>query len=132
MGKTLEIGHLGEDMVAAYLKRQGCLITRRNYYSRFGEIDIVAEQGEYILFVEVKTREKNSPVTPQGAVSRSKQKKIVKTAKDYMSKIYLDRIARFDIAEVLYEIDENGEFKASLNYILSAFSEEVLKNTIPF
>ncbi len=132
MGKTLEIGRLGEDMVANYLKKTGCLITRRNYYSKYGEIDIVAEKGEYILFVEVKTREKYSPVTPQGAVSRRKQKRMVLTAKDYMAKTYFDRIVRFDIAEVEYEIDENGEFKASLNYILNAFSEEVLDDSLPF
>ncbi len=132
MGKTLEIGRLGEDMVANYLEKNGCLITRRNYYSRFGEIDIVAEKGEYILFVEVKTREKGSPVTPQGAVSRRKKKRLVLTAKEYLAKTYFDRIARFDIAEVVYEIDENGEFKASLNYLLNAFSEEVLDDSLPF
>ena len=132
MEKTLDIGRIGEDMVAKYLEKNGCLITRRNYYSKYGEIDIVAEKGEYILFIEVKTREKGSPVTPQGAVSHHKKKRIVMTAKDYMSKIFVERIVRFDIAEVTYEIDENGEFHASLNYILNAFSEAVLHDTLPF
>lgn len=132
MAKTLEIGRIGEDLVADFLRKKGYLIVRRNYYSRYGEIDIVAEKGEYILFVEVKTREKDSPVTPQGAVSRRKKKRIVLTAKDYMAKTFFDRTVRFDVAEVEYEIDPNGEFKASLNYILNAFSEEVLDDSLPF
>lgn len=132
MMNVLEIGRLGEDMVASYLKKKGCFILRRNYFSRYGEIDIVAEQGEYILFVEVKTRQKDSPVSPQGAVSRPKQKRIVKTAKEFMRRDHRIRSCRFDIAEVVYEIDQNGEFTASLNYIRNAFSEEVLKDTLPF
>lgn len=132
MAKTLEIGRIGEDLVADFLRKKGYLIVRRNYYSRYGEIDIVAEKGEYILFVEVKTREKDSPVTPQGAVSRRKKKRIVLTAKDYMAKTFFDRTVRFDVAEVEYEIDPNGEFKTSLNYILNAFSEEVLDDSLPF
>ena len=70
MKYTAEIGTLGEDLTAAFLRRQGNIITRRNYTSRYGEIDIVAENREYILFVEVKTREKDSAISPQGAVTR--------------------------------------------------------------
>lgn len=132
MSKTLEIGKLGEDMVANFLKKQGCLIVRRNYHSKYGEIDIVAEKGEYIFFIEVKTREQESPITPVGAVSRSKQKKIVLTAKDYLAKLRVNVNYRFDIAEVVYSIDENGQFHASLNYIRNAFNEEVLDNSLPF
>lgn len=132
MSFTAEIGKLGEDMVAAYLKGEGYLITRRNYHSRYGEIDIVAEKDEYILFVEVKTREKGSPVTPAGAVSRSKQKKLVLTGLDYLSKLRVEMNSRFDVAEVVYTIDENGQFRASLNYIRNAFNNEVLNDTVPF
>ncbi len=132
MSKTLEIGKLGEDMVSNFLKKQGCLIVRRNYHSKYGEIDIVAEKGEYIFFIEVKTREQESPITPVGAVSRSKQKKIVLTAKDYLAKLRVSVNYRFDIAEVVYYIDENGQLHTSLNYIRNAFNEEVLDNPLPF
>ena len=132
MNLTSEIGKLGEDMVAKYLQKQGCLITRRNYHSKYGEIDIVAEKGEYIFFIEVKTREENSQITPAGAVSKSKQRKIVLTAKDYIAKLRIDINYRFDIAEVVYKIDQNGQFHASLNYIRNAFNEEVLDNSKPF
>lgn len=132
MSFKAEIGKLGEELVAKYLKNEGFLIVRRNYLSRYGEIDIVAEKGEYILFIEVKTREKDSPITPRGAVSRTKMKKIVLTAKDYIRKLRVKINYRFDIAEVLYSVDENGEFKVTLNYIKNAFNEEVLDNTKPF
>lgn len=123
-----EIGLLGENMTADYLKKCGFIILRRNYLSRYGEIDIVAEKGEYILFVEVKTREKDSPISPQGAVSRAKQKRIVRTAKEFLRKLMVERDYRFDIAEVTYFVDENGELHTSLNYIQNAFNEEVLKD----
>ena len=59
-------------------------------------------------------------------------KKIVLTAKDYIRKLRVKINYRFDIAEVLYSVDENGEFKVTLNYIKNAFNEEVLDNTKPF
>ncbi len=132
MSLKTEIGQIGEEMTARYLRKQGLIIVRRNYHSRYGEIDIVAEGREYILFIEVKTRAENSPISPVGAVTRAKQRKIVLTAFDFLKKRRVHTNYRFDIAEVVYKIDENGEFKASLNYIKNAFNEEVLDNSVPF
>ena len=108
------------------MKSQGFIILRQNYHSKFGEIDIVAENREYLLFIEVKTRKKNSPIPPAMAVNTSKQRKIVLTAFDFISKSRIDTNYRFDVAEVEYLVDENGEMKFSLNYIKDAFSTEVL------
>ncbi len=132
MSVTAEMGALGEAMVARYLKGEGYIIVRRNYKGKYGEIDIVAEKGEYILFVEVKTREKNSPISPQSAVSIAKMRRIALTAREYLAKLRVNISYRYDVAEVVYEIDENGEFKTSLNYIKNAFGEEVLKDNIVF
>lgn len=132
MSFKAEIGKYGEDMVERFLMKEGFRTVRRNYHSRYGEIDIVAEKGEYILFVEVKTREEASPISPKGAVSRTKQKKIVLTAKDYIRKLRVNINYRYDIAEVVYSIDENGEFHAALNYIKNAFNDEVLCENKPF
>ena len=120
------IGKIGEQMVADFLKSKGYLITAQNYHSRFGEIDIVAESREYVLFVEVKTRRKDSMTTPSEAVDKKKQKKIVLTAYDFLSKLRLSINYRFDVAEVTYEITGDGELKANLNYIKNAFSTEAL------
>ena len=57
--KTTEIGRLGETAVCRQLEQQGYSIVRRNFCVRGGEIDIIAENGEYLAFVEVKTRKPN-------------------------------------------------------------------------
>ncbi len=122
------IGYIGEDLVAKYLKSKGYIILKQNYHSKFGEIDIIAESRQYLLFIEVKTRKENAPIPPAMAVSTSKQRKIVLTAFDFISKSRIDTNFRFDIAEVFYHADENGELKFSLNYIENAFSDEVLSD----
>lgn len=51
------IGNIGEEIAQNYLLRRGCRILHRNYYSRFGEIDIIAEHDATLLFIEVKYRQ---------------------------------------------------------------------------
>lgn len=127
MSLKAQIGKIGETMVADFLRSKGYIIIAENYHSRFGEIDIIAENREYILFIEVKTRHKGSMVSAADAVNKSKQKKLVLTAYDFLSKIRMKIKYRFDVAEVYYEINELGELKADLNYIKNAFSSEVLE-----
>ena len=116
-----EIGRIGEQMVADYLKTQDYIIFAQNFRSNFGEIDIVAENRELLAFVEVKTRAKDSLVDPADAVDRIKQSKIIKTAYEFRRKAHHLGGYRFDVAEVTYRKDENGETKFSLNYIINAF-----------
>ena len=59
-----EIGVLGEDFTARYYEKLGYEIKEKNYHSRYGEIDVIAENEEYIVFVEVKTRKAGSMVSP--------------------------------------------------------------------
>lgn len=120
LGKT---GKKGEDMVAAFLKKQGCTILNRNYSCRYGEIDIVAQKGGILLFVEVKTRKKDALVSATQAVDQRKRQRIILTAEDYLSKAeaQFDLQPRFDVAEVLLEIDKTGRERYSLNYIANAF-----------
>lgn len=122
------IGKIGEEMVADFLKSKGYIITAMNYHSKFGEIDIVAESREYVLFVEVKTRKKGSMTTPAEAVSKNKQKKIVLTAYNFLSKLRINIDYRFDVAEVYYEITKDGELKADLNYIKNAFTAKAAED----
>ena len=58
--KRLMLGKRGEKVAARFLKRKGCKIVQRNYRCNFGEIDLIAANGEYLVFVEVKTRSDNS------------------------------------------------------------------------
>lgn len=114
-------GKNGEDRVAAFLRKQGCNIIKRNHQCRFGEIDIIAESGEYILFVEVKTRKENSMVSPAESVTPQKQQRLILTAEDYISKTGCELQPRFDVAEVTVRRNQKGEEKYSLNYIKNAF-----------
>ena len=125
MSFAAEIGRIGEQMVANYLKSRGYIILRQNFRSDFGEIDIVAESEKLLLFVEVKTRSEDNLVAPADAVDTVKQGRIAKTAAVFLERAYLKCEHRFDVAEVTYRKDSMGEYHFSLNYIKNAFSANV-------
>ncbi len=114
------LGAKGEDCAARYLENTGYTVVRRNYHSRMGEIDIIAENGEFIIFAEVKARNNNTMCAPAEAVDMRKQKKIIKTALMYIMEKGVDLQPRFDVIEVY--CDEQDRF--SLNHIENAFSGE--------
>ena len=100
MGKISgEIGRAGEETAAQYLRAQHYFILAQNYYSHFGEIDIVAKtQDQTIVFVEVKTYKPHSLVHPLEAITPSKKKHLRKTALWYLARHHLDNAqARFDL-----------------------------------
>ena len=70
-------GNLGEDFAGNYFKKKGFSVVR-NYHSRYGEIDIIAENEEYVLFVEVKTRKADTMLSPVESVNFRKQQKIIR------------------------------------------------------
>lgn len=90
-------GRYGEELACDYLKRKGYRILCRNYHSRWGEIDIIARTDTYIVFAEVKTRAPGAIAPPQDAVSRAKQKKILRTALQYLSLFPQPLQPRFDV-----------------------------------
>lgn len=110
-------GKLGEDHVVSLLTQQGFEILEQNYHSRFGEIDIIAENEKYIVFVEVKTREKDGLTTPLEAITPSKQRKIIMTAQRYLQENPSLLQPRFDAAAVLTQ----GKTIVDTQYIESAF-----------
>ena len=81
--KTLS-GKAGEEHIAHWLEERGYRIVARNFHSRFGEIDIIAQREPYIAFVEVKTRAKNSLVSPFEAITPKKRQKLIATAKFFL------------------------------------------------
>ncbi len=113
-------GKMGEDYAARFLQSRGFDITDRNYHSRYGEIDIIAQNNEYILFVEVKTRSMNSYGLPRDAVDHRKQQKIIKTAYVYLQGKALDRQPRFDVIEV-YINSKNDTKPTKMIHIKGAF-----------
>lgn len=93
-------GRAGEEHAAKLLKRRGFRILERNYHSRFGEIDIIGENGQYLVFVEVKTRERNGLSDPLEAVTPAKRKRLILTAESYLMDHPTTLQPRFDVAAV--------------------------------
>lgn len=114
---TKILGNAGENFAAKYLEERGYKIIAQNYRVRSAEIDIIAELGEEIIFVEVKTRSNTRRGLPAEAVNLRKQKKIVEAASVFLQdEIYFDRACRFDVIEVY---SDGTEFK--IRHIENAF-----------
>jgi len=81
-------GKLGETIAGEYLKNLGYKILARNFRTRWGEIDIIARDGDCLVFAEVKTRADESFGAPEEAVTRIKQRHLVKAAQIYLSQTH--------------------------------------------
>lgn len=104
---SAERGRAGEEYAAGVLAGMGYRILGRNVRSRYGEVDIVAEKGGVLCFVEVKTRRRGAQVSGAAAVGTAKQRKILKTALTYLQENPgNDRQPRFDLFVV--ETDGRG------------------------
>ena len=99
--KNKELGANGEEIAVRFLKTRGYRILERNYRTRLGEIDIIAEQGGDLVFIEVKTRSAVLFGSPLESVTVSKQRQLSKVALEYVGKKgCLDRSARFDVVGI--------------------------------
>jgi putative endonuclease len=100
----LELGERGEKAAAKYLRRHGYKVLVRRFRTRSGEIDIVCRHQDWLVFVEVKTREDEQMGAPADAVDRIKQRHMTKVALDYLRLLdYPEVKFRFDIVEVLLQ-----------------------------
>ena len=97
----LNIAKIGESLASKHLKARGCEILARNYRARRGEIDLIVQDGEFTVFVEVKTRRSLKFGLPQAAVTWQKQRQISKVALAYLqSHNLLDAPCRFDVIAI--------------------------------
>jgi putative endonuclease len=110
-------GKTGETAAAKYLKGKGYKILDLNYRKTYGELDIVAQKGENVAFVEVKTRKNVDFGTPAEFVTLKKQKKLIKAAYAYIQEHNLDAEFTFDIVEVYLD----GRKIKEINHIINAF-----------
>lgn len=97
---TAETGKHGEEIAAAYYEKHGYTVVGRNVHARCGEIDLIAENEETLVFAEVKTRSPGGLGRPCEAVDERKQQKIVKTALVYLQEHESEKQPRFDVLEV--------------------------------
>lgn len=106
-------GAIGEFDAKSYLEKKKYKILQTNYKNKIGEIDLIAKDGEYIVFVEVKNRSSLAFGRPAEAVDERKQYKIRRVAQGYLHEKHLyDVPCRFDVIEVLGE---------EINHIKDAF-----------
>jgi putative endonuclease len=92
-------GDAAEERACRHLDRSGFTIVERNFRTRGGEIDIVARKGDVLVFVEVRSREVTDFGTPEESITPAKRRRIVATARQYLSKVPPSswREARFDV-----------------------------------
>lgn len=102
MAEHNELGKRGEDAAARYLRQNGYDIVKRNWLYEKYEIDIIAQNDEFIVFAEVKTRSSSQWGNPEEAVSRGKIKRIVEAADFYLRENDIDLPARFDVLAAIW------------------------------
>ncbi len=101
------LGQSGEDTAAEFLSNNGYAILTRNYRCRYGEIDIIAQSRDVLVFIEVKTRTGDVYGSPAAAVTLRKQRQISKTAQYYLAEHNLfDAPARFDVVCIAIDPDQ--------------------------
>ncbi len=116
MDKRL-IGVLGEKLVCKWYTDRKYKLLSVNYKTRLGEVDIIAQYKNTVVFIEVKTRKDNKFSQAREAVTYSKQQKIKAAARQYISSHNLDdKTIRFDVAEVYHR-----DSKPEINIIENAF-----------
>ncbi len=105
MPNKRKIGDEYEQMAVIYLRKHGYRIKERNFRCKFGEVDIIAKKGNYLVFIEVKFRSSNVYGTPAEAVNYAKQRRISNVASFYLykNKYPADTPVRFDVAAISEE-----------------------------
>ncbi|MCS6830308.1 MAG: YraN family protein [Armatimonadota bacterium] len=98
-----ETARAGEQIAARYLTRKGCTILQQNWRCPYGEVDIVAQDGDTILFVEVKARHNVEHTLPREAVDERKQARLRQCAELYLNLFYPEAPCRFDVVEVWWQ-----------------------------
>ena len=113
------LGRKGEKLAARYLKRSGYKILDKNYTCAHGEVDIIARDGEELVFVEVKTRRPGASVSGVYSVTRNKREHIMRAAACYTAEKGSGYQPRFDVVEV--SLDPDTGRLTDIEHIKSAF-----------
>ncbi len=118
-----DLGRQGEDLAAAYLAQQGYLVVTRNWRIRSGELDIVARDGEWLVFVEVRTRRSRGGAStlalgsPEESITPRKQLQLVALADAYLFEMRWDGFWRIDV--IALELRADGTV-ARMNHLRDA------------
>jgi putative endonuclease len=112
-------GHEGEDLACSFILKKGLKIIERNYrYGKVGEIDVVAKDGEQLVFIEVKYRKNLEYGEPEYGITKNKMNQLRKLADIYLfDKNITNTDCRFDVVAIL-ELEKG---KPKINYYPNAF-----------
>jgi len=117
-----EIGKDGEQIAVNYLVDNGYTLLNQNWRYKKKEIDIIATINNYLVVVEVKTRTLPYVVSPEKAVTKKKQKNLIKAIEKYLIQYKMNMEVRFDIITITKSINKN-----TIEHIPNAFYPEVKK-----
>jgi putative endonuclease len=119
MPQRRRLGNFGEAAAAAYLSRQGYTLLARQWRCAAGEIDLVAQQGDMLVFVEVRTRRGSTHGTPEESVTATKQARLVALAYTYLADHAYADTQPWRIDVVAIEVDGSGRI-SRLEHLPSA------------
>ncbi len=120
MARNNLTGAWGEALAAEYLRKKHFTIVSAGYRCRFGEIDLIASNRKYLVFVEVKLRKSDKFAQAMEFVDFRKQKRIITTAEIYLSQHPTDLQPRFDVIEI-YAPDGTATAHPTINHLEDAF-----------
>lgn len=115
-------GALGEDIAARLLEDKGYTILDRNWRTRAGELDLIAADGRYVVFVEVKLRASDRYGAAREYVTRPKQRRIIEAAGEWLAAHETALQPRFDVIEVY--LSQGVERPRAVNHLENAFDAE--------
>jgi putative endonuclease len=110
MAESHNLGQKGEAVAAEYLKEAGYKILFRNWKWGKHEIDLITENKDFVVFVEVKTRNEDYQIPPVNAVTPEKQRSLIYAADGYLQRYNIRKESRFDVIIIIkkgesYEVD---------------------------
>lgn len=113
-----QLGSFGEDLAEKYLRHQKYTILQRNYYTRYGEVDIICQKDDTLVFVEVKTRRTATYGQPEESVTYRKIEHLRRAAQIYLNKSDHDyyKEIRFDVISIMLKGN-----KTDIRHIKAAF-----------
>ena len=112
----IELGKKGEELAVELLKEKEFKIVERNYRFGHAELDIIVQKDDILVIVEVKTRNSGALGDPSNAVTRSKQRQIIKVTNAYLQQNKINKEIRFDIISIIH----NHNY-TSIDHIENAF-----------
>lgn len=125
MNNTRQTGRQGENAACDWLTKQGYTIVQKNYTSPHGEIDIIAEDNQYIIFVEVKYRKNSIHLAKYGrpikAITKKKKEHVIFTAKHYLRNHPSQKKPRIDAIEIVSEMTTDGFVTLQIKHFKNAF-----------